>query len=131
MLGDAIKSILPTLQAHAESTMGDTVIVCRPGEPTTASNGTVTNPLPEVWQGKATWKPATTAASETEVGTAVVVVSGGVLKLPAGSVPLLPGDLIECTASDLNPHLVGSRAVVKGRFDGSSVTANRYSIEEV
>ena len=132
MLGDDLAAALPELRAQAESMMLDAVIVSRPGETVTAEDGTVTTPALVVYQGKARWKPPATSAVESEVGTAIMVNTPGEVHIPAGT-PYTPhpGDIIECTASRLDPALVGRRATVRSRFSGSLVTAYRIPIEEV
>lgn len=131
MLGDDLAAALPELRAQAESMMLDTVTITRPGETVTAEDGTVTTPAPVVYQGRARWKPPTTTATQSEIGTAIMVTTPGEVHIPASAAYCpQPGDIIECTASVFNPSLVGRRTVVRSRFGGSLVTAYRIPIQE-
>lgn len=131
MIGDAISAALPELRAQAESMMLDTVEITRPGAVTTdPESGEVAPTNDPVYSGRARWKQATSQATSADAGTAIISTTPGEVHLPA-STPYQPqpGDLIVCTASTLNPHLVGARTVVKSRFTGSAVTAYRIPVE--
>jgi hypothetical protein len=133
MLGDEIARTLPVLRAQAESMMLDTITITRPGAVTTdPATGQVVAAGEPVYSGKARWKPATSQATTTDTaGTAVISSTPGEVHVPT-STPYVPqpGDVIVCTASTLNPHLVGARTVVKGRVVGSAVTAYRIPVED-
>ena len=111
--------------------MLDAVTITRPGETVTAEDGTVSALAETVYEGKARWKPPTTSAVESEVGTAIIVTTTGEVHIHAGTdYSPLPGDIIECTACRFDPALVGRRATVRSRFGGSLVTAYRIPVEE-
>ena len=133
MLDDDIAAALPELRAHAESMMRDLVAITRPGPTVTdPATGEVATTTAEAYRGKARIKPPTTAATESEVGTAIMVTSPGEVHIPVGS-PYRPepGDLITVLSCPLDPGMVVRKVTVRGRFGGSQITAYRIPVEEV
>lgn len=122
------------LAAHrrrAESLMVDSVVIRRPIEPTTdPATGEVVTGAVIVYSGKARWKPPTTAAAESEIGTAVMITTAGEVHIPVGAYTPQPGDVITCTACDYDPGMIGRTATIRSRFGGSHITAYRIPIED-
>lgn len=114
----------------AESLMLDTCTVARLGEPVDdPDTGAVVVPETEIYAGICKVKAPQRANQPVEVGEAVITVTPGEVHLPAGhpTVGVLEeGDVVEVTASELGPSLVGMRFRVTGPFDGTFVTARRY-----
>lgn len=133
MLGDMIREALPRFRAQAESMMLDTCAI-RPviGESTDDLTG-VSTPIygPAVYEGKCKIGGDRPYEQSPEAGGATFTVQRYILHVPWSAGPFEPGMVVDITASELQPHLVGNVYRIAGRDERSTQTAQRMFVEIV
>jgi hypothetical protein len=130
-LGAELTAQLLESRADAESLMLDTCTIGDLGTPDTdPDTGEVTVPMEDVvYEGRCKVKPPQRANQPTDVGEGTVTVTPGEVHIPAGGPELKVGQVVDMTASQLSPTLVGDRYRIIGPFDGTFITARRYPVE--
>lgn len=134
----AIEAELPYLRAEAESLMVDSGTAKRPTggyvyDPS-ANDGDGGDVLAtdDLFDSRCKIQTRNLVAREEEVGARTSVTVRTELHLPAGTDPLVAGDVWELTAVHaLSLGVVGQRLRVIAPVAGSLKTARRYEVEEV
>ena len=130
-LGTELTAQLLESRADAESLMRDTCTIGTLGDPDTdPDTGAVIIPLEGVvYTGRCKVKAPQRANQPNEVGGGMVTVTPGEVHIPADGPDLEVGQVVDMTASQLSPTLVGDRYRIIGPFDGTFITARRYPVE--
>ncbi|MGH3504320.1 MAG: DUF6093 family protein [Nocardioidaceae bacterium] len=136
MLGDAIRSVLPELQAQAESMMADMCIIRRQtGETTNPDTGEIVPVYTEVYgtdtaPGKCRLRHRGAAQpTDRNVGEQYVQLTHPELQVPVSATGVDDGDVAEIITS-VDPDLVGHMLHISAPFAQTQSTMRRFPVEE-
>ena len=113
--------------------MVDTVKITRAsGEPVTdPETWEVTFPEITVYEGRGRVVLTAPSSETTDQGAATFTIQSLSLHVPVGAGPLQVDDLVEITASPLDPSRVGRTMNITALHDGSLTTAQRVKVEQI
>lgn len=103
----------------------------RSGSSTDQDTGVDTPTYSSIYSGQCRFQVAAPSASPTDVGQEQVFIQQTILQLPMTATGINNEDVVTCTASSLDPDLVGRKWWVKGVLRKTHATARRLSLEEV
>jgi len=129
-IADDVLSVLPNLQAEAESLMIDQCTVSRmTGEQVTDPiTGVVTDEAVEVYAGKCKIQSRTAMANEPTAGGHKFTIEQLAVHFPITTVFELD-DVVTVTAAQLDPNLIGLKLRLSESPRGTIRTANRWNAE--
>lgn len=113
--------------------MIDTVTVQhRTGESTDPDTGLITPTYSTIYTGKAKIQHGgTRPAGTAQRGEASIQITHAQLHVPMTAVGIQADDVATCTASTLDPELVGRVFVIRAASHKTFLTARRYDMEDV
>jgi len=130
-IADDVLSVLPDLQAQAESLMLDQCILeRRAGEVTDPVTGVVTDGWEKVYEGKCKVQGRAAQAGSPEAGGHAFVVENLMVHLPVSTGSMV-NDRVTIVSASLDPLLVGLQLRLNELARGSIRTAYRWNVELV
>lgn len=93
--------------------------------------GTVDETFTPVYAGKCRFQQPAPSGNRTDVGEADVLVGQLILQVPMSVVGIRPNAVVTCTASALDPDLVGRKWTVTGLGHKTHSTMRRVALQEV
>jgi hypothetical protein len=131
-LADDVTAALPELRAAAESLHRDTFTVHRPTGETVTVGLTETPVYETVHEGvKGKLQSGQAQTRETETPGVKVAETSLFWHTSVTVLGILTDDEVECTASEYDPALVGTRVRVTGPHLKSIATARRFPVSEL
>lgn len=135
MLGEAIATALPGLRVQAESRMRDECVIVDPDASKVWNPDTLQYELvpATVYTGKCRVRRAAEQVSQGEQAGQLFITQRVTLSLPFSdptSADVEKDHVVEVTASQTDPDMVGVKFTVQGAPHGSDMTARRFELEE-
>jgi hypothetical protein len=119
-------------RAAAERLMQDTCVISRvTGQTTNQDTGVVTSTTTTVYAGKCRLQQQAPGTTPEIVGEASLWPQTMVLQLPMVVTGLQPDDIVTCTASALDPDLIGRKWHLRGVAHKTHLTARRHQLQEI
>lgn len=127
-----VDALLARGRRAAEALMVDTCTIRRrTGEATNPESGVVTPTYSAVYTGKCRLQQPTGQANERDVGEATILMLRFELQLPMSVVGVQADDVVQVTASQMDPDLVGREFAVRGLSHKTHGVMRRLQLEEV
>lgn len=133
MIADEIASVLPQLQAQAESLMVDTCTITREGEGWVVDPDTgreVPAPPTTVYEGKCKVQTYEPHERTPDVGGSTEVIQRYHVHVPVTAGPFEVGDVVTITSGANDPTTSGRTFRVAGLHEKTWQTAQRLLVDE-